>query len=51
MLTPNSNPLGEQRDVEALKQKYLENAYGVSDYDSDITIPETEEFEGGITNE
>lgn len=51
VLTPNSNPLGEQRDVEALKQKYLENAYGVSDYDSDITIPETEEFEGGITNE
>ena len=29
VLTPN-NPLGEQKDVEALKQKYLENTYGVT---------------------
>lgn len=30
VLTPNANPLGEQKDVEALKQKYLENTYGVT---------------------
>ena len=31
VLTPNANPLGEQKDAEALKQKYLENTYGVAE--------------------
>lgn len=31
VLTPNTNPLGEQTDAEALKQKYLENTYGVAE--------------------
>lgn len=31
VLTPNTNPLGEQKDAEALKQKYLENTYGVTE--------------------
>lgn len=30
VLTPNVSPLGEQQDVEALKQKYLDNTYGVA---------------------
>lgn len=30
VLTPNTSPLGEQQDAEALKQKYLENTYGIS---------------------
>lgn len=35
VLTPNQNPLGDSVDTERLKQKYLENTYGMSD---DITI-------------
>lgn len=31
VLTPNNNPLGDQTDAEALKQKYLENTYGVTE--------------------
>jgi hypothetical protein len=31
VLTPNVNPLGEQADAKALKQKYLENTYGVAE--------------------
>lgn len=31
VLTPNASPLGEQADAEALKQKYLENTYGVTE--------------------
>ena len=31
VLTPNTSPLGEQQDTEALKQKYLENTYGIGD--------------------
>lgn len=31
VLTPNTTPLGEQKDAEALKQKYLENTYGVTE--------------------
>lgn len=31
VLTPNPSPLGEQTDMEALKQKYLDNTYGVTD--------------------
>ncbi|MBO5032411.1 MAG: hypothetical protein J6D08_11090 [Lachnospiraceae bacterium] len=30
VLTPNTSPLGEQADAEALKQKYLENTYGIA---------------------
>lgn len=30
VLTPNTSPLGEQQDAEALKQKYLENTYGIA---------------------
>lgn len=30
VLTPNTSPLGEQADAESLKQKYLENTYGIS---------------------
>ena len=35
VLTPNQNPLGDTVDTERLKQKYLENTYGMSE---DITI-------------
>lgn len=31
VLTPNASPLGDQTDAEALKQKYLENTYGVTE--------------------
>ena len=32
VITPNTvSPLGEQQDVEALKQKYLENTYGIAE--------------------
>jgi hypothetical protein len=31
VLTPNTSPLGEQKDAEALKQKYLESTYGVAE--------------------
>lgn len=30
VLTPNTSPLGEQQDIEKLKQKYLENTYGIA---------------------
>lgn len=35
VLTPNDTPLGEQQDAEALKQKYLDNVYGMADDDTD----------------
>ena len=31
VLTPNASPLGDRTDAEALKQKYLENTYGVAE--------------------
>lgn len=31
VLTPNTTPLGDQADAESLKQKYLENTYGVAE--------------------
>ena len=31
VLTPNNSPLGDQADAESLKQKYLENTYGVAE--------------------
>ena len=52
VLTPNTNPLGEQKDAEALKQKYLENTYGVTEglpADDVLELPEgTESAEGVI---
>lgn len=51
VLTPNSTPLGERQDVEALKQKYLENTYGISDDDAEQSLPGKENFEGGMNNE
>ena len=38
VLTPNSSPLGERADADALKQKYLENTYGVTE-----SLPESAE--------
>lgn len=48
VLTPNTNPLGEQQDAEALKQKYLENTYGVTGElpegaESPLQLPESTE--------
>lgn len=48
VLTPNANPLGEQQDAEALKQKYLENTYGVTGElpegaESPLQLPESTE--------
>lgn len=31
VLTPNTDPLGEQKDIEALRRKYLETTYNLSD--------------------
>ena len=44
VLTPNQNPLGEQKDAESLKQKYLENIYGVAELPEKQTLelPEKE---------
>lgn len=39
VLTPNTSPLGEQKDAEALRRKYLENAYGITE------LPEGEALE------
>lgn len=41
VLTPNASPLGDRTDAEALKQKYLENTYGVAE-----SLPEG--AEGGL---
>lgn len=48
VLTPNTSPLGEQQDAEALKQKYLENTYGISGEiaegaESPLELPESAE--------
>ena len=44
VLTPNQNPLGEQKDAESLKQKYLENTYGVAELPEKqaLELPEKE---------
>lgn len=39
VLTPNTDPLGERGDAESLRQKYLENTYGVAE------LPEGEAVE------
>jgi hypothetical protein len=47
VLTPNTNPLGEQKDAEALQQKYLENTYGITELpegtESPAALPEIAE--------
>lgn len=54
VLTPN-NPLGEQKDAESLKQKYLEDTYGVAEgaesTESVIDIPESPEGTEGNFSE
>lgn len=58
VLTPHTDPLGEQQDAEALKQKYLENTYGIApeidtDGDDDTTKLSLEQryLTGGTDNE
>lgn len=46
VLTPNTSPLGEQKDAEALKQKYLENTYGVAELPEGETLELPESAEG-----
>ena len=46
VLTPNTNPLGEQKDAEALKQKYLENTYGVAELPEGAVLELPESAEG-----
>lgn len=57
VLTPN-NPLGEQKDAESLKQKYLEDTYGVTEGTESpespervIDIPESPEGTEGDSSE
>ena len=46
VLTPNTSPLGEQKDAEALRQKYLENAYGITELPEGETLELPESAEG-----
>ena len=46
VLTPNTSPLGEQKDAEALKQKYLENSYGVAELPEGAALELPESAEG-----
>lgn len=46
VLTPNTSPLGEQKDAEALKQKYLENTYGVAELPEGVALELPESAEG-----
>lgn len=46
VLTPNTSPLGEQKDAEALKQKYLENTYGVAELPEGAALELSESAEG-----
>lgn len=46
VLTPNTSPLGEQKDAEALRQKYLENAYGIAELPEGETLELPESAEG-----
>lgn len=46
VLTPNTSPLGEQKDAEALRQKYLENAYGITELPEGKALGLTESAEG-----
>ena len=46
VLTPNTSPLGEQKDAEALKQKYLDATYGVAELPEGETLELPESAEG-----
>jgi len=46
VLTPNTSPLGEQKDAEALRQKYLENAYGITELPEGEALGLPESAEG-----
>ena len=46
VLPPNTSPLGEQKDAEALKQKYLENTYGVAELPEGAALELPESAEG-----
>lgn len=46
VLTPNTSPLGEQKDAEALKQKYLDATYGVAELPEGETLGLPESTEG-----
>lgn len=45
VLTPNTSPLGEQKDAEALKQKYLDATYGVAELPESTEGAESEILE------
>lgn len=45
VLTPNTSPLGEQKDAEALKQKYLDATYGVAELPESTEGTESEVLE------
>ena len=56
VLTPNTNPLGEQPNMEALKQKYLDTTYGITpelpeSAESVLELPQkgAESAEGAVT--
>ena len=55
VLTPNQNPLGEQPNMEALKQKYLDTTYGIAELpesaESVLELPQkgAESAEGAVT--
>lgn len=51
VLTPNANPLGEQKDAESLKQKYLENTYGVAELPEKPTLEIPEKADKVIEQE
>lgn len=56
VLTPNTSPLGDQTDAEALKQKYLENTYGVTESlpegaEGGLALPESTEGQADVVVE
>lgn len=46
VLTPNASPLGEQKDAEALKQKYLDATYDVAELPEGAALELPESAEG-----
>lgn len=56
VLTPNTSPLGDQTDAEALKQKYLANTYGVTESlpegaEGGLMLPESAEGQADVVVE
>lgn len=56
VLTPNTSPLGDQTDAEALKQKYLANTYGVTESlpegaEGGFALPESAEGQADVVVE